>query len=94
MNEPLSVPDDLVCPACHFGCRLVKYQCGRGREFFELAAAGEEIPERRGPMMTPSERAALGGDGRPPLNNRVMHGLNILIYSFCHFSRSGRALFL
>ncbi len=72
------VADDVKCPGCHFECRLARYQCGRGLEFFEMAVAGEEVPIRRGPMMTPSERAACGGDGKPPLNDRVMHGFNIL----------------
>ena len=66
-----------VCPGCHFGCLLAKYQCGRGKEFYDLAAEGGEVPVRRGPMMTPSERAA-NPDGKPPLNDRVMHGFNIL----------------
>ena len=73
------VSDEIKCPGCHFECKLVKYQCGRGKEFFDLAAAGEEVPVRRGPMMTPSERAALP-DGLPPLNDRVMHGFNILTH--------------
>ena len=71
------VSSEIKCPGCHFECKLVKYQCGRGKEFYDLAAAGGEVPVRRGPMMTPSERAARP-DGLPPLNDRVMHGLNIL----------------
>ena len=71
-----TVPVDILCPGCHFQCKLVKYQCGRGKEFYDLAAAGGEVPERRGPMMTPSERTSRP-DGLPPLNDRVMHGLNI-----------------
>ena len=77
MLEKNAVSNDAKCPGCHFGCMLVKYQCGRGKEFYDLAASGGELPERRGPMMTPSEAAARP-DGRPPLNDRVMHGLNIM----------------
>lgn len=71
------VSEKTKCPGCHFECKLVKYQCGRGKEFFDIAAEGGEVPVRRGPMMTPSERAARP-DGKPPLNDRVMHGFNIL----------------
>jgi len=77
MTESTSVSEDIRCPGCHFECMLVKYQCGRGKEFYDIAAAGGEVPVRRGPMMTPSERAA-NPDGKPPLNNRVMHALNIM----------------
>ena len=78
MSETTVVDQNLICPACHFGCKLAKYQCGRGKEFFDLVADGEPLPERRGPMLTPSERAALGSDGRPPLNDRVMHAFTII----------------
>ena len=77
MSEAVVVSDKITCPGCHFECKLVKYQCGRGKEFYDLAIAGEEVPERRGPMMTPSEKAA-SPDGEPPLDNRVMHTCNIL----------------
>lgn len=43
-----------------------------------MASAGEEVPVRRGPMLTPSERAKAGGDGRPPLNDRVMHAFTVM----------------
>lgn len=76
MVESASATGDIRCPGCHFECKLKNYQCGRGKEFFDLAAAGGEVPVRRGPVMTPSERAA-NPDGKPPLNDRVMHGLNI-----------------
>lgn len=33
-------------------------------------------------MLTPSERAAAGGDGRPPLNDRVMHAFNATVNKF------------
>ena len=75
MNETM-VSADLVCPGCHFRCKLAHYQCGRGKEFFGMVAAGGELPERHGPLLTPSEREAAPG-GLPPLNDRVMHGLNI-----------------
>ena len=78
MGDVMSIPLNIKCPACHFECTLANYQCGRGREFYDLALEGEEIPRRRGPMLTPSEQAARGADGRPPLNNRVMHAFNIL----------------
>ena len=77
MIEEVAVSGKVTCPACHFRCQLVKYQCGRGKEFYDLAAAGEEIPERRGPMPTPSERATCP-DGKPPVNDRVIHAANIL----------------
>ena len=76
MTQSAQISNDIVCPGCHFGCKLAKYQCGRGKEFYDIAAEGGEVPERRGPMMTPSERAATP-DGKPPLNDRVMHALNI-----------------
>ena len=78
MAETVAVSGDAVCPGCHFRCKLVKYQCGRGKEFFEMAATGEQLPERRGPVLTPSERASMGGAGKPPVNGRVMHGLNVM----------------
>ena len=68
---------DILCPGCHFECKLANYQCGRGKEFFDLAAAGGEVPIRRGPTRTPSEIAA-GAGGRPPLNDCVMHWLNVV----------------
>ena len=71
-----TVSNEIKCPGCHFECTLVKYQCGRGKEFYDIAVAGGEVPIRRGPMMSPSERAA-NPDGKPPLNDRVMHSLNI-----------------
>ena len=77
MAESASATEGILCPGCHFECKLENYQCGRGKEFFDLAAAGGEVPVRRGPVMTPSERAA-SSDGKPPLNDRVMHGLNIM----------------
>ena len=77
MAEVAALSSEIVCPGCHFGCKLAKYQCGRGKEFFDIAAASGELPERRGPMMTPSEKAARP-DGKPPVNDRVMHGLNIV----------------
>ena len=76
MAQSNRISNDIVCPGCHFGCKLVKYQCGRGKEFYDIAVQGGELPERRGPVLTPSERAALP-DGKPPLNDRVMHALNI-----------------
>jgi len=76
MAQSNQISNDIVCPGCHVGCKLVKYQCGRGKEFYDIAAQGGELPERRGPVLTPSERAALP-DGKPPLNDRVMHALNI-----------------
>lgn len=73
-----AVSENLVCPGCHFGCKLVKYQCGRGKEFFDLAASGGELPTRHGrPVATPSERAARL-DGMPPLDDRVMFCLMVL----------------
>ena len=74
--ETVSVSESIRCPGCHFECMLAKYQCGRGKEFYDIAAAGGEVPVRRGPMMTPSERAACP-DGKPPLDGRVMHALFI-----------------
>ena len=78
MTDHATMPEELTCPACHFGCKLANYQCGRGKEFYDIVAAGGELPERRGPMLTPSEQAAFGEGGRPPLNHRVMHALNIM----------------
>lgn len=78
MPDDAVVFEGLTCPACHFGCKLAKYQCGRGKEFYDIVAAGGELPERHGPMLTPSEKAAFGEDGRPPLNHRVMHALSIM----------------
>lgn len=68
------------CPGCHFGCNLDAYQCGRGKEFYELAASGQPVPERRWPMFTPSEKAE-GRTGKPPLNERVMRGLNMVSFA-------------
>ena len=70
MTGSTSAIEGVKCPGCHFECMLEKYQCGRGKEFYDLAAAGGEVPVRRGPMMTPSERAARP-DGKPPLNDRA-----------------------
>lgn len=67
----------IACPGCHFECKLTAYQCARGKEFYDLGMSGQPVPERRWPMFTPSELAA-GRDKRPPLNDRVMHGLNIV----------------
>lgn len=76
MSEAV-VSNEIKCPGCHFECALVNYQCGRGKEFYDLAAAGGEVPPRRVPMMTPSELAA-SPDGKPPLDDRVMHVLNVM----------------
>ena len=76
MAESAVVSTDITCPGCHFECRLVKYQCGRGKEFFDLAAAGGEVPERRGPMLTPSEAAA-SSRAKPSLDERVVYALSI-----------------
>lgn len=77
MEKRAIVSSDVVCPGCHFRCKLAKYQCGRGQGFYELVAAGEELPERRGHAAT-GERADEKGNGRFPSNARVMHSLNIL----------------
>ena len=74
--EEQVVSKEITCPGCHFECVLVEYQCGRGKEFYDIAAAGGEVPIRRGPMMTPSEKAARP-EGKPPVNHRVMHMLNV-----------------
>ena len=77
MEKKVVVSSDVACPGCHFRCKLAKYQCGRGQGFYELVAAGEELPERRGHAAT-GERADEKGNGRFPSNARVMHSLNIL----------------
>ncbi len=77
MTEQVPVSEDISCPGCHFECKLVKYQCGRGKEFFDLAASGGEVPIRRGPMLSPSEVAA-GKPPVPPVNDRIMHGFTIV----------------
>ena len=68
----------LTCPGCHFGCKLSKYQCSRGKEFHDLAAAGEEVPERRWPMFTPSEIAAGRDKQAMPINNKLMFAMKSL----------------
>lgn len=76
MTNPAPALQDILCPGCHFECKLANYQCGRGKEFFDLAIVGGEVPVRCGPTRTPSEIAA-GTGGRPPLNDCVMHWLNV-----------------
>ena len=78
MEKRVVVSSDVVCPGCHFRCKLAKYQCGRGQGFYELVAAGEELPERHGFAAATGERAGEKDSGRFPSNARVMHSLNIL----------------
>ena len=68
----------MKCPGCHFGCSLNKYQCGRGKEFFDLVQDGGELPERRPPVFTPSEQAAKKGHTPPPINEKLVRGINIV----------------
>ena len=75
-----TVSDALKCPGCHFQCKLVKYQCGRGKGFYDLVADGGELPERRGPMAAPGDRSA-GPAKMPPLNDRVVFGFGILSHA-------------
>lgn len=35
-----------TCPGCHFGCRLDRYQCGRGQGIYEKWVETGEVPER------------------------------------------------
>lgn len=69
-----------VCPGCHFQCKLKLYQCGRGKEFRDMALAGEEVPLRRGPgpVFAPSEHSAHADKPKPSQDDRLMHGLNVL----------------
>ena len=53
------------CPGCHIGCNLAKPQCGKGLKFVEMLAAGEELPERRGPGGPRGGKPGPGGPGGP-----------------------------
>lgn len=43
MNEEQTVP---LCPGCHVGCKLDRWQCGKGKAFLETWQQGGEIPRR------------------------------------------------
>lgn len=59
----------VLCPGCHFGCKLECWQCARGREFLGKWQAGETLPQR-GPGGPGGPAAAghpgpHGGSGHP-----------------------------
>lgn len=71
MTETIGTNVAPNCPGCHFGCPLDAYRCGRGKGFHQLWVDGKPIPKRGEP--------GEGGVGQaPPLDSRVMHGLNIM----------------
>lgn len=56
-----------TCPACHFGCALEKWQCGRGKGIYEQWQASGELPQRKGP----------GGMPAHTVQQRIVRGCNI-----------------
>ena len=80
-TEESSIPK---CPACHVGCRLDRWQCGRGRDMAAKWEAGEEIPARGaggpgGPAGGPGgPGGGPGAGGRMPVQQRIVRGVNIL----------------
>ena len=54
-TEERAIP---TCPACHIGCQLTSWQCGRGKRICETWQETGKLPER-GP------RGPKGGAGKP-----------------------------
>ena len=82
-TEERAVP---TCPACHIGCQLTSWQCGRGKRICEAWQETGKLPQRepRGPQGTAGAPGATpsGGPGAPQGNatpqQRIVKGITFL----------------
>lgn len=66
------------CPACHIGCRIDRYQCGRGADLHERWLNGEEIPQRGKHGRPGGPDGPKRGFKKPPAAQRIEFILAIL----------------
>ena len=81
-TEERAVP---TCPACHIGCQLTSWQCGRGKRICEAWQETGELPQRgpRGPKGAAGKPGGpQGGPGAPQGNatpqQRIVKGVTFL----------------
>ena len=82
-TEERAVP---TCPACHIGCQLTSWQCGRGKRICEAWLETGKLPQRgpRGPQGAAGASGATppGGPGAPQGNatpqQRIVKGITFL----------------
>ena len=66
-----------LCPGCHFGCEIERFQCGRGEKLCARWRETGELPERRGPGKGPL-RAKNHKGPVITANDRLMHMLHVV----------------
>ena len=78
-TEERAIP---TCPACHIGCQLTSWQCGRGKRICEAWRQTGELPQRgpRGPKGAASKPGGPQGgpQGNATPQQRIVKGITFL----------------